>query len=132
MKKLTFMLIVISFVMLAGCNSTKDQNSGKDAGSSDIVKISEDFITLLEEGQYEEATNYFNEAFKKERTAESLKEEWDSLTEQLGKLNNQEYSTTTELNGYEVVMINGYFEETVVMFNFSFDNQGKIAGYYVQ
>lgn len=132
MKRLVIILIAISFAILAGCQSTNDQGSDNDSESSEIVKSSKEFITLLEEGQYEEATNYFNESMKEERSPDSLKEEWDSLIEQLGEFNNQKYSTTTELNGYEVVLINGYFEETVVQFNFSYNNQGKISGYYVQ
>lgn len=125
--------MIMILIMLVACTAnedplTEDGNDIETEESARINQIAEEFISLLAEGQFEEASRFGDDTIK----ADDLKSTWDTLQQQIGDMVEQEYSTTTELNGLDVVMITGHFEQTEVMFNISFNQENQIAGFYVQ
>lgn len=143
-------------VLLAGCNQAEEQEepaddnadeeqpveqaeeeaeeqfSAEDEENEQLISMAETFIDQLNEGKYEEATKNFDETMSELLAAEDLEELWVSLNSQIGEFLDQEYTTTEEADGHQVVLITGVFNDADVMFQVTFDENEQIAGFYVQ
>lgn len=124
MKKLVGMsvLIVLSLLVLAGCNQGEDEA---------IVGHAETFINQLSSGDYEAATENLDMTMAEQLTADDLEEMWLSLTEQLGEFIDQEYNRIEEVEEHRVVLITGIFNNIDVTFQVTFNDEEEIAGFYV-
>lgn len=150
LKKYVRMLIVVflgSFVLF-GCNQTEnpkeeqtnnqlteqpEDNNGNLSNKDEIVEMAETYISLLVEGEYEEAVKYFDEQMKEQLTPEALEETWETLLDQTGNFIDQEFDSVNETDdGHQVVLIKGLFEATDVTFTVTFDEDQQIAGFYIQ
>lgn len=139
-KWMIFMMLAVC-VLLAACNQTEEQEEPVDENQAEeenntedeqIITIAETFISQLAEGNYEEATENFDETMSAQLTATELEEIWSSLTEQVGDFIAQEYNTTEEVDEGQVVLITGVFNEADVTFQITVDPDQQIAGFYVQ
>ncbi|MFD1848455.1 DUF3887 domain-containing protein [Oceanobacillus bengalensis] len=138
MKKKHYYILISMFLILfiAGCaddeSEQKEEEFQESAEKDANIVFAEEFVMFLNEGRYEDATEYYDETMKDELPASELEEAWTSLEEQFGSFVSQEYQSTEKLEGYDVVLINGSFEEQDVVFQITLDQNEKIAGFYVK
>lgn len=142
----TFLLAAAAFVLLAGCNDaeepivpaeddaaqTEDLAEVEVVADEEVIRIAENFIEQLTQGQYEEATEKFDETMKEQLTAAELEQLWESLNEQLGEFIDHEYNQTEIVNDYQVVLIDGVFNDADARFQVTIDANKEIAGFYIQ
>lgn len=126
MKRILAFMLMCLLVGLIACSQNNPQETLDE--SANINVIAEEFISLLASSQFEEASQLGDASIK----ADDLKHTWESLEKQIGDMIEQEHSTTTVVNGLDVVMIIGRFNNTDVMFNISFNEDQQIVGFYVQ
>ncbi|MHA6252797.1 DUF3887 domain-containing protein [Oceanobacillus sp. CAU 1775] len=145
MKKMNIfiLLIISSFLILAGCNQTDEtsedvdettieESSGEEtAENEEIIQLAEAFIEQLNAGEYQEATAKFDETMSEQFSASELEETWISLNEQLGGFIDKEFNRVEEVEEYDVILITGIFNDADVTFQISFDDEQQIAGFYV-
>ena len=86
------------------------------------------FIELLDKGEFEEAHKFFNKTMAKALPVEKLKEIWEGLTAQVGKLKGIEKTEVTKEMGYDVVYVTCNFAKTSLNVKLVFDTEKKIAG----
>lgn len=112
---------------------TEEQATDEHAADDAVVGMAEEFIGQLNEGQYEEATEKFDETMREQLGPEELEELWISLEDQLGELVDYEYDRTETVDGgYEVILINGVFHDADATFQVTVDGNEEIAGFYIQ
>ncbi|GGN64775.1 MULTISPECIES: DUF3887 domain-containing protein [Oceanobacillus] len=152
MKKLQVVsfLLIAAILFLAGCSGgknteesvetpeegiepaeeqTTDENG--DGTRDEAVVVAEEFIDQLSDGQYEEATENFDETMAAQVGAEELQEIWGSLEEQLGDFIAFEYKETEEVEDHEVVLIKGVFNDADITFQVTVNENMEIAGFYM-
>lgn len=140
MKKLrVFLLLIIASLFIVGCGSTDNNNNNNegeanqvDDKASDIETIAENFLTMFVEGKYEDAVELFDETMAAQLPAEGVQQTAEMLSQQLGKFIDFEYKETTKVEGYDVVLFNGTYEATDVVFTVSFNADKEIAGFFIQ
>lgn len=137
------LLLMTSLVLLAACNQGDEQDEAiekateEEAGieneaDQEVIALAENFIAQLSEGQYEEAADKFDETMTEQLSPEELEELWESLKSQLGELIDYEYNRIEPVEGYEVVLINGVFNNADATFQVTVDEDQQIAGFYIQ
>jgi dienelactone hydrolase len=99
-------------------------------------KISVEIITQralnlmenLSQGNFEEATKYFDETMKKVASPEFLKKAWQSLQLQFGSFQGIKGSRFETLAGYDAIFIFCQFEKQMLDARVIFNKAGEIAG----
>lgn len=110
-----------------------DEPSTEDNQENDqLIDIAENFIHQLQEGNYDKATEQFDEVMTEQLSPDDLEELWSDLENQMGDFTEQTYDSTGEMDGYQLVFITGTFENAEVTFQVTFDEHQHIAGFYVQ
>lgn len=142
MKRLHWigLIMLASVVLLTGCNqgeeqmdkNTEEQDSESVQETEQLISAAESFINQLNEGNYEEATENFDETMSKQVTPDDLEEVWVTLQSQIGNFIAQEYKSIEEIQGHQVVLITGVFNDAEVTFRVTFDEDQKVAGFFVQ
>lgn len=111
---------------------TEEQSSAEGEENELLISMAETFINQLNEGKYEEATENFDGTMSELLAAKDLEELWVGLNSQIGDFIDQEYASTEEADGHQVVLITGTFNDADVMFQVTFNKNEEIAGFYVQ
>lgn len=156
MKKLLFILLAL--FVLVGCShdehepaetdneaeqvddevsneengADSSEQDGADADSEQVIALAEEFIGQLANEEFEAATQHFNEMMEAQLTTVALDELWVALQDQLGAFIDQEHNSIEEVDDHQVVLIDGLFEGSDVVFSVAFDNNNQIAGFYIQ
>lgn len=89
-------------------------------------------LDQLDAGQYEEVTASFTPEMGAELDAATLGQVWASLPQQLGALQSRGEPVTGEQDGHDVVVIPLQYEHTAANAIFSFNDEGQIAGLFIQ
>src|SRR5690625_4989455 len=114
MRKLKWMgfVMVVVLVFFSGCTQNEDppedevnqegeeQTTGDREENEEIITLAEEFINQLNDGEYEAATENFDETMAAEIDADGLEELWGSLESEFGDFKDQEYVSTAEAEGY--------------------------------
>lgn len=150
MKKLskTIVLFIVAILFLAACSGETEEETSEaeqneteqteveveDESQADeeVIQLAESFVEKVHEGKYEEATEMFDDTMREQLGTEELEELWESLEEQLGEFIDYEYYRTETVEGYEVILINGVFNDADTTFQVTVDDNQKIAGFYIQ
>ncbi|WP_208588572.1 DUF3887 domain-containing protein [Gracilibacillus suaedae] len=151
MKKIQSIVgvMIAGLILLAGCNQSEEseeeplkQNQEEQEGeeqsatesneNNQIIGMAETFIDQLNEGKFDEATANFDETMAEQLTADKLEGIWNDLHNQLGDFIDQEFHTIEEVDGYQVVLIAGIFNDDDVTFQVTFNENQQIAGFYIQ
>lgn len=109
-----------------------DTGAGNDTETAEQVEIAEQFIQNLADGNYEQATQQFDETMAKELTPEKLEELWTTIQQQAGNFVGQENLSVQEQQGFQVVQLSGIFEKQDVVFTVSVDAENRVAGFFVK
>lgn len=86
---------------------------------------------LLSSGEYEEATENFDETMADALKAEELRELWEKLEDEFGRYFGKEYESGLESEEHQVILIKGIFNDKDVIFQIAFNEDNEIAGFYV-
>lgn len=133
--KVLFSLLLLVFIAV-GCSQKeeepKNQGETNNEKNEELVTIAETFIAQLAEGEYKAATEKFDETMSREMPASQLREVWTQLESQIGNYIDQEYDSTVEQEGYQIVLIKGLFEGQDVLFSVTIDENNHIAGFFVR
>ncbi|MFA9556331.1 DUF3887 domain-containing protein [Evansella sp. AB-rgal1] len=128
-----YSLMMVLF--LAACNNGNDDgtNNAEESLNKEAkrVELAENFISLITEGDFEAATEHFDETMSDELPPEVLEELWESFQNQFGSFLEQKYLRTEATENYQVVFIQGLFEGTEAEFSITFDEELQIAGFFV-
>ncbi|MGN8646657.1 DUF3887 domain-containing protein [Gracilibacillus sp. HCP3S3_G5_1] len=141
-------VMIAGLILLAGCNQSdeseeepldqnqveqKEEGQSAESNESDqIVGIAETFIDQLNEGKFDEATENFDETMAEQLTADDLEAIWNDLNSQLGDFIDQEFNTIEEVDGYQVVLTTGIFNNDDVTFQVTLNENQQISGFYIQ
>lgn len=136
MKRISLLALFFCLV-LAACTASDEpeadrENGGPVEGAEEIIALTEEFISALAKGEFETATQHFDETMKKELPPEKLAQLWADLESQLGPFAEQRYDRTEEQGGYRLVLMDGSFEQADVVFQVTFDGQNRIAGFFIR
>ena len=140
LKKVLLLLSAMLLVFIAGCSGANDEGASEQDGpdqmeetvDEEVIAVAEKFIEQLNGGDYDAATENFDEAMKEQLDAEGLKELWESLISQLGDYVDSEYDETQEVEGFQVVLFKGVFNDKDVTLQVTVDADKKIAGFFVR
>jgi major membrane immunogen (membrane-anchored lipoprotein) len=110
---------------------TGNEKTDKSQDNSEIIDIAETFINLLNDGEYEKATENFDETMNKEMGPDKLKELWEAIEIEFGNFIDQDYDSTGEHEEYQLVFIKATFNDQDVTFRIVFNENNEIAGLFV-
>lgn len=144
-----FIGILVTFVLVACADESSDDNpedtaeeseetaeneseAPDDSPDEELVTLADEFINNITTGEYEAASQQLNETMKEELTPEALDEMWVTVQDQVGEYISHEYNSTQEAEGYQVILLDGLFENSDVVFQVTFDENQQIAGFYIQ
>lgn len=134
-KKSLFIFIILMISLIAaGCNN--EDTSELNEETEELVETAESFIDHLDAGNYEEAYEYFDETMAAELQPDVLEEVWETAAGQLGGFIDHNYNRVidrnTEAGNYQVVLMDGLFEASEMVFQISFNEENEIAGFFIQ
>lgn len=133
-KRIQQLFILLFFsLFLSACGSGEkheDEYQESSEAHANIV-FAEEFIMFMSEGRFKQATEYYDQTMKEELPAEELEKVWNSLEGEYGDFVSQEYDRTEIKDEYEILFINGEFENGNVVFQITIDQDEKIAGFYI-
>lgn len=133
-KYLAIFFILMLSLIAAGCNN--ENTSDVNEETEELVETAESFIDHLDAGNYEEAYEYFDETMAAELRPDVLEEVWETAVAQLGGFIDHNYNRVidrnTEAGNYQVVLLDGLFEASEMVFQISFNEEKEIAGFFIQ
>ena len=121
-------LIFLSLSFLVGCDIGEEIMQQTDQA----IEIASTFVDHLHKGEYAEATQLFDQKFQEELSEEELAEAWQQITEQFGAYIEHEYKEIKSLAQYQVIVLESTFAENNILFEISFDENNKIAGFSIR
>ncbi|MCZ4245525.1 DUF3887 domain-containing protein [Pedobacter punctiformis] len=89
------------------------------------------FFTLMQEGKFPEAHNYFDESVKTKITQEALQKLWTDLNAKLGKADTFDAIQSKVQGEYFTVTVEGKFENGSQNFILGFNKAEKIVGLFL-
>jgi len=93
-----------------------------------ITQRALNLIENLSQGNFEEATRFFDETMKKAASPEFLKKAWESLQLQFGPFQGIKGSRFETMAGYDFIFIFCQFEKQMLDARVVFNRAGEIAG----
>lgn len=116
-------------------SGTQDANENEENGEAapeEFVTLADQFITHIASEEYEEATQLFDDNMKEQLTPEAIDEMWLTVEDQFGEYIDHEYSSSQEVEGYQIILLDGLFENSDALFEVTFDENQQIAGFYIR
>lgn len=130
-------------VLLTGCTESEEpfeddpsqelpeQVTSDIVENQEIIKMAEEFINQLNEGDYDRATENFDGGMNDAIDAEGLEQLWLELENELGNFISQEFDSTSESEGYQIVFITGIFNDRDITFQVVFNENNEISGFFL-
>lgn len=115
-------LLPLCCLGLAACRGREQTASGGDIGQK-----GKDFVSLLADRKFDEATSWFDPTMAAAMPAGKLEQAWDSLSP-LGTYRSQSGVRTANEQGYEAVYVTCEFEKGTITVKVVFDGSGKVGG----
>ena len=136
MKKVSRILLILCLTLgLSACNinntNDDDINDYKIGEEIDLVKLGEDYVAALLEGNYEEAYDNYphDEAMKKAMNANLYAETMVAIKDQIGDVVSLSPSYKYEFKQYIIVSIPIEGSKSNININVVFDSNSEIAGF---
>ena len=109
MNKLAWIMVILVFTFLV--SAPLEGMEKTQFSQEELFKLSENFFNYLREGKYEVAEALFSPEVQETLSEEALKKTWESLTSDLGPLQEtKDYQATAE-RGYQMVYARCEFEK---------------------
>lgn len=109
-------------VLLAACGGSEPA-----ASTPGLADQGAEFVTLLADGEFEEATTWLDPTMSAAMSSAKLERSWRSLS-RMGAYRGQAGTRTATERGFEVVYVTCSFEDGLVDVKVVFDQQGKVGG----
>ena len=122
----------------ASSHPASGSHANASAGQADAARLeacgqlTNTFLDDLEKGDISAATAYFDERMKAAVDDAKLREVWQSLVNQAGKLESRGQPQTVIYQGMPVVGTPLNFEKGDFVSQVTCDREGKIAGFYIR
>lgn len=121
--------LCLAVFLFFGCAQQNAIDKNENAG--DIVAVAEQFIQLLSEGKYEEASRKFAYTMNREVSPEELERAWKQAEMQGGEFINYKYVSTEGGSGTHNVVIEGLYQGVDALFTVKFDKNNRITGFHI-
>lgn len=95
-----------------------------------IETMAKDLVEALLEGDYERATENFDETMKKALPAAKLREVWNSIIAQMGPFVEQTGIRREKIQQYDVIFVTCKFEKGVLDTKVVFNSSKQVAGLF--
>jgi dienelactone hydrolase len=99
---------------------------------ADLTARAERFVDLMARKDFEGAARDFDDTMKGAAPPAKLAEIWTALEGQLGKFQERTSVRMETAGGYRAAFVTSRFERTSVDLQVTFDNAGRIAGFFVK
>lgn len=128
MKKfLATILGFMAILTLVACGG----NTVDDSTSEKYISKAEEVVSLLNELNYKEVHEMFNEQMKTELPEEQM-EELTPIIEESGDFEKIDKSSVEEKDGYYIVVLVAKYSDENRVFTISFDNKDEVAGLFIK
>ena len=134
MKKLVvpcvLILVLMTSPVVGGAAEPAASLDADTPEERDLETIARDFVSLLNDREFEEAVGSFSAEMTAALTREGLEAMWDGLTssEEAGGFEKVVRTTPVELAGYKAVIVTCEFGNTSLGIRVVFDQEASIAG----
>lgn len=118
-------LVAIFTLVACGGNAVDDSTSEK------YISKAEEVVSLLNELNYKEVHEMFNEQMKTELPEEQM-EELTPIIEESGDFEKIDKSSVEEKDGYYIVVLVAKYSDENRVFTISFDNKDEVAGLFIK
>ncbi|MBF0410795.1 MAG: DUF3887 domain-containing protein [Candidatus Riflebacteria bacterium] len=126
MKNIIILAVLFSFTSTIVSFADEKKTSVK----KDLYIIAEDFIKLLSKGDYEQATNNFDNTMKNVLPAEKLQEAWEKVCNANGAFDSTMVSRFEKAERFEIIYVTCHFQKGSVDAKVVFDSSEKITGLF--
>lgn len=96
-----------------------------------LINLSNEYVDDLEKGKFEEAHGFFDESVKDKVRPDDLKRFWSSVNASLGAFESVENAQNTVKEEYFVVTLVCKFNKGKQAFQFVFNREEKMVGFFV-
>ncbi|KKE78538.1 MULTISPECIES: DUF3887 domain-containing protein [Bacillaceae] len=128
MKKfLATILGFMAILTLVACGG----NTVDDSTSEKYISKAEEVVSLLNELNYKEVHEMFNEQMKTELPEEQM-EELTPIIEESGDFEKIDKSSVEEKDGYYIVVLVAKYSDENRVFTISFNNKDEVAGLFIK
>lgn len=128
MKKfLATILGFMAILTLVACGG----NTVDDSTSEKYISKAEEVVSLLNELNYKEVHEMFNEQMKTELPEEQM-EELTPIIEKSGDFEKIDKSSVEEKDGYYIVVLVAKYSDENRVFTISFNNKDEVAGLFIK
>lgn len=128
MKKfLATILGFMAILTLVACGG----NTVDDSTSEKYISKAEEVVSLLNELNYKEVHEMFNEQMKTELPEEKM-EELTPIIEKSGDFEKIDKSSVEEKDGYYIVVLVAKYSDENRVFTISFNNKDEVAGLFIK
>ncbi|MBN1271623.1 MAG: alpha/beta fold hydrolase [Candidatus Aminicenantes bacterium] len=97
---------------------------------NDLISMAKSFVKALEKEDYEAAVKNFDETMQKAAPPEKMKQVWETVLRQVGKLKRQTGIRTESIPKYNIVYITCEFEKAALDIKVVFNKNKQIAGQF--
>ncbi|MFD1065606.1 DUF3887 domain-containing protein [Oceanobacillus locisalsi] len=120
--------------------STTEADNSEENGSDNSISItseeasetSEKFLTLVSEGNYEEAEALYDEVMETEMAAGDLEAIWNEMETEFGAFTGFDYVDEQQADAYYTFIYEGAFGDQSTVFTVSINDNHEVAGFYIR
>ncbi|WP_440895597.1 DUF3887 domain-containing protein [Amphibacillus sp. Q70] len=129
MKKNSFLILVFSIIFgLAACNG----NSADEQTSEALTERTEQVVDLLNNQEYSEMVEYFDETMAAQLPAEVIENELEPIINESGNFEEFEKSSVEERDGGYTVTLVAKYSETKRVYTVSYNMDDQISGFFIK
>jgi dienelactone hydrolase len=96
----------------------------------ELISKAKEFVQALEKGDYEKSVKDFDETMTKLVSPEKMKQVWEAVLKQVGKLKQQKGIRTESIPDYDIVYVTCEFEKATLDVKVVFNKKRQIAGQF--
>lgn len=127
MKRYATILIVLSAVASTAYASSSALRR-EPQQVSEVTKLAEEFLGLLNEGKFAEAVKNFDETMTRAMPADRLESTWKTVLLNAGQFKKRLGTATDKVQGYDIVILTCEMEKSPVDVRVVFNASKQIAG----
>ena len=96
----------------------------------ELISKAKEFVRSLEKGDYEASVKDFDETMTKLVSPEKMKQVWETVLKQVGKLKQQKGVRTESVPNYDIVYVTCEFDKAALDVKVVFNKKKQIAGQF--
>jgi len=112
------------------CGAAGEAQAPSSAAGDSLETAAQQLVDLLAAGQFDPATDRFDEQMKRALPPEKLKEAWQSITAQAGTYQRRLGTRTESQSPFTIVLVTCRFQTAPLDAKVVFDKQSNVAGLF--